>query len=246
MEPSIWTAERQEYLIHAWQAGTSREEMFDALNQMAGTPFRSRKQLSEKARKLRIKRPEWYLIQQRLSARTAPRGLPKVREPKLQREFIWTPERKEYFLAAWQTGVGKDEIIDTLNRLSGPPITKRQQLADRAKRLRIRRPEIVVQQVRIQQIAEMNQARAENPPPRQEKAPRPKAKPPFRVSLSVIYNHGFQLWQDGLLPCNQRHRLDAINKVLRGLSKEELAELYPDCAKYNRHPGLELLTTGWR
>lgn len=141
---------------------------------------------------------------------------------------LWTEERKEYFGPAWQSNVPWGEIIVALNAMDGLPFTKKQQLADRAKRIHIRRPPHIK---KAKPVREVERKPPRMPLPRHApvfvREPGP-TKPPVKAPLRIIYNHGFQLWQHGYLPIDKRLDIEAINRAIR--------RAMPG------HPGFQLVT----
>jgi hypothetical protein len=247
-EPSIWTQERKEYLVPAWKDGKLLSEMMEALNRMDGIAFTHKKQISEKARKLRIRRPAWYLLQQVASARNAPRNNPKPVEPKPERILLWPEERKAAFVPMWQNGDSVEAIMDALNAMKGIPLTKSAQLADKAKSLGIRRPIGHIRQVRGECKFNAAQARsakrallAPSALPKEAK-PLRVVRPPIKAPLHVIYRYGCELRDGGLLSADKYDDIDAINRAIQRLSHERLSELFPQFSRYSRHPGFTLLT----
>jgi hypothetical protein len=237
MLPNLWTQERRAYLERAWPDGVAVDEIIRVLNEMDGIKFTKPKQISERARKQHIKRPVWYLHFLNQQAGFQPKGAP--RPEKETWRPLWSKERSEAFVPMWQAGDDVFAIMAKLNALEGPPLTRTQQLGDRAKRLKIHRPP------RIKEVKEVKEARIvdRKPPrmplPRKLREPKRPKGSPIKVPYHTLYNQGFQLWYGeaygrevgDLLPRDKRNDLEAINRAIR---KAEPG-----------HPGFEIATRYW-
>jgi len=254
--PSIWSKERLEKFEAAWRAGEPPDQILEVLNRLPGQPFTSNKQLSDAARKRRIRRPDWYIAMLGLDGRRNwsleqievlkadwPAGvlnseimaklnaLPGVlvtsrnqishyadrlglRRPlgfKSQSGY-WSTERDDLIRSLYPTGIPRDEIFARLTALSGQRIDRPEHVAERARVLGVKRPP------GFQSPKPRNSVKKTAPPPRPQAIPKPPRSPsrsPLKAELRVIYNHGFQLWQDGYLPVSKKNDVEAINKAIR-------------------------------
>src|SRR5690242_6288301 len=101
--PSIWTPERTEYLISAWQAGMPRAEIIEALNKLPGpAAFTKPSQISDKAEHLHLRRPD---------------HAKKERDKREDRRRFWSDERLEVLKSDWPAGVISQVIMARLNAL---------------------------------------------------------------------------------------------------------------------------------
>jgi len=201
--PSPWTSERDAVLLRRWPTTDQTRDIIDELNSLPGIKITKGQQLSDRA------------------------GILNVRRPNADRA-IWSDERREAFKRMWQAGDSHGDIIAALNAMEGRSFIKSAQLADEAKRLHIRRP-AHFKQVKAVHAIERKPPRMPLPRRASEPIRAPKlSKSPIKVSLHVVYNQGFQLWQDGFLPVNKRDDLEAINKAIRRAEPG--------------HPGFQLVT----
>jgi hypothetical protein len=186
----IWSPERLEVLKVDWPAGVINSEIMAKLNALPGPKITSRKQIAHYASGLGIKRPEGFLAQ----------------------SSVWTDERDALVRATYPAGVPRDVILERLNALPGPRIDRPMHVVERSRVLGVKRPP------GFQSPKPRNSAKKIAPPPRPQAIPKPPRSPsrsPLKAELRVIYNHGFQLWQDGYLPVTKRNDVDAINKAIR-------------------------------
>jgi hypothetical protein len=220
---NLWTPERLELLTRLWPTTTPNIAILAKLNELAGDKFKSGKQLSAKADYLGLKRPDGFF----------------------KRSDLWSDERDSILRTRYEAGSSNEDIIKELNSYPGTPVATRQQLADRASYLGIKRPkDYMARLAEWSRERQVNVRLVDRKPPRMplpRKLPEPKRKKgsPIKVPYHTLYNQGFQLWYGeaygretgDLLPRDKRDDLEAINRAIR---KAEPG-----------HPGFEIATRYW-